>query len=95
MQGNLEPLNSVNGEGGENTSAVMPARASSRGTLVGTPHWGNSGGNPTLLSLVCREQFRFRLLLLPPCREEENGFPNTLSMISSSQILQLKQPVCY
>lgn len=33
MQGNLEPLNSVSGEGGENTSAVMPARASSRHTL--------------------------------------------------------------
>lgn len=88
MQGNLELLNSVSWEGGESTCAVTPARAS-RHTL------GELWWNPTLLSLVCREPFRLRLLLLPPCRAEEKGFPNTLSMISSSQILQLKQPVCY
>lgn len=71
MQGNLELFNAVNWEGGESTSAVTPLEPG-----AGT-HWGNSGGNPTLLSLMCREQFSLRLLLLPPCRVEEKGFPNT------------------
>lgn len=72
MQGNLELLNSISWEDGESTSAVMPARASSRHTL--RELWR---GTPTLLPLVCREQFRLRLLLLPPYRVEEKGFPNS------------------
>lgn len=52
-QGNLELLNSIGWEGGEDTSSPLPslpARASSSHSLL-----GGTAGNPMPLSLACRE----------------------------------------
>lgn len=38
---------------------------------------GGTAGNPTLLSMVCREQLWLRLLFLPHCRAKKKGFLNT------------------
>lgn len=87
MQGNLELLNSISWEDGESTSAVMPARASSGHTL--RELWREPHTAPPGVQGAVQAQAAASSTL----QSGRKRLSQHLSMIPSSQILQLKQPV--